>query len=223
MVPSNNNDDNNEIVRNHKRESCKSKRIPCFFIKMLVILAVVNPISMSSAAFITPKTKTLIHRPSVLYNQDGDTATATKTSPKPCSYRYSENSRWMKRVELKDLKVGQQLKGIKLNQDLLNGKTGPKVFFECGVGRIDANQNWQIVNGMCRLGTRFKPKASVIRKRISKLKKQAQMLEPIDLYVSKIRLDNQQLEVSLSPPSTHNQEDDSAEKDQTTTATVTAT
>ena len=32
----------------------------------------------------------------------------------------------MRRVELKDLKVGQQLKGMKSNQDLLNGKNGPK-------------------------------------------------------------------------------------------------
>ena len=77
---------------------------------------------------------------------------------------------------------------------------------------------WQIVNGMCRLGSRYHPKASVIRKRVMKLKKQSQLSETdpsmfIDLYVSKIRLDNQQLEVSLSPPSpSSSSEDDNNEE-----------
>lgn len=97
------------------------------------------------------------------------------------------------------MKVGQVLQGTKLKKnDILNGKTGPKVFFECGVGRIDPNGNWRIVNGMVRLGTRFSPKPSVIRKRVDKLNKSSDR-ELIELYVHKIRSDCAQLELRLQP------------------------
>lgn len=76
--------------------------------------------------------------------------------------------------------------------DLLDGKTGPKVFFECGVGRLDRHGRWHIVNGLLRLGKRG-AKKSVTRKRVDRLTGRV-----VDLYVSKIRHDNGAFEVSTS-------------------------
>lgn len=106
-------------------------------------------------------------------------------------------------MQLNELKVGQLLQGVLLkNNHLLNGTTGPKVFFECGVGRINPKNKWNMVNGMCRLGSsRKRMKASVLKKRIQRLTRQSTAPTTIQLYVSNIRLDNQQFEVSLSPPS----------------------
>jgi ribosomal protein S1 len=67
-----------------------------------------------------------------------------------------------------------------------------KVFFECGVGRINKEGDWKIVNGMLRLGSRG-GKKSVIAKRVAKLKKQ-----PIDLFVSRVDLDRARLELCNS-------------------------
>lgn len=63
------------------------------------------------------------------------------------------------------------------------------VFFECGIGRIDAKGKWQMVSAMLRFQTKYK-KISVIRKRAAKLSG-----KPVELYVHKIRLDNGKLEV----------------------------
>jgi len=63
------------------------------------------------------------------------------------------------------------------------------VFFECGVGRIDANGKWHMVSAMLRFQTKY-TKISVIRKRTAKFSE-----KQVELYVHKIRLDNGQLEV----------------------------
>ena len=94
---------------------------------------------------------------------------------------------------MKSLEVGQELIGKRIGKaDLLNGKTGPKIFFECGVGRIDARGDWQMVSGMLRLGKLF-AKPSVIRKKVARLAD-----KEVSLYVHRIRLETGQLEVVTS-------------------------
>lgn len=100
---------------------------------------------------------------------------------------------WKQRVRLEDLKVGQKLIGQKISKaDLLQAKTGPKIFYECGVGRIDAKNNWQMVSGMLRVAKSF-DKPSVVRKKVARLSG-----KPVELFVHKISLDNCRLEVKLS-------------------------
>ena len=90
------------------------------------------------------------------------------TEKKPCFWRPKpRGSRWKERINIKDLKVGQKLAGSVVNE-LLEGKTGPKVYFECGVGRTDKKGEWNIVHGMLRLD---RSKTSVARKRAARLKK----------------------------------------------------
>jgi hypothetical protein len=42
-----------------------------------------------------------------------------------------KNTRWQERIHLDELQVGQELYGHVI-QELLEGKTGPKLFFDCG-------------------------------------------------------------------------------------------
>ena len=87
---------------------------------------------------------------------------------------------WRPRIDIEDLKVGRRLFATKLDNsyDLLDGKTGPKLFYECGVGRYtfpqDENGNrtqiMRHVNGMLRFG-KPKMKASVVRKKRDRLVK----------------------------------------------------
>jgi predicted RNA-binding protein with RPS1 domain len=109
----------------------------------------------------------------------------------PCYYKIGE--KWKQRITIDELKVGQKLVGERIgNADLLAAKTGPKVFFECGVGRIDAKGKWQMVSGMLRVAKNFsKPK--VVKKKIKKLSGQT-----VELYVQKIRLSEGKLEVCTS-------------------------
>lgn len=67
-------------------------------------------------------------------------------------------------------------------------------FLECGVGERNSKGKWSIVNGMVRLGQKGM-KLSVARKKI------LQKLPPnmlIEVYVSKIKLDERTLEVCLN-------------------------
>ena len=115
---------------------------------------------------------------------------ASKDEPKLCYYKQASSGRWKQRVELKTLEVGQEIVGERITKaDLLTAKTGPKIFFECGVGRIDAKGNWQMVSGMMRLGKRFM-KPSVVRKKVARLSG-----KPVSLYVHKVRLGTGELEV----------------------------
>lgn len=100
---------------------------------------------------------------------------------------------WKQRVQLQDLEAGEKLIGQKIsNADLLRGKTGPKIFYDCGIGRIDSKGNWQMVSGMLRVAKSF-DKASVVRKKVARLSG-----KPVELYVHRISLDNGRLEVKLS-------------------------
>jgi predicted RNA-binding protein with RPS1 domain len=85
--------------------------------------------------------------------------------------------------------VGQKLKGTVV-QELLDGKTGPKLFLEVGAGRTDSRGKWTIVFGMARLS---RGKDSVIRKRASRLRTK----ESIDVWVSRVQKDCGRLEVCL--------------------------
>lgn len=103
----------------------------------------------------------------------------TDRTLQPCYYRTSATEdKWRKRIEFKNLKVGQELKGIVV-QDLLGAKKGPKLFLDCGVCR-PRHKNWSIVNGMLRLSS-YK-KDSVLRKKAARLKKKS----GLTVYVSRI-------------------------------------
>jgi predicted RNA-binding protein with RPS1 domain len=122
--------------------------------------------------------------------------------PPPCFYKSASTGSWKERINLSDLRLGDELVDCVVVQELFDGKSGPKVFCDCGVGRFapgrggaggDENEQggWKIVNAMLRLDR----KESAARKRAARLKKRRHFTA----YVSRIRLDNQRLEVSLSP------------------------
>jgi predicted RNA-binding protein with RPS1 domain len=94
---------------------------------------------------------------------------------------------WKERVLLEDLKVGQEISGHVV-QEYLEAKTGPKLYFECGVGRKDRNGDWSIVNGMLRLD---RGKASVARKRAERFRKK----DRVQLFVSRVQKECGRLEV----------------------------
>ncbi|KAL7530804.1 hypothetical protein ACHAWF_003517 [Thalassiosira exigua] len=116
-----------------------------------------------------------------------------RTSSGECYYRRIDGS-WKPRKDINSLFIGERLFATRLPEsDIVNGKTGPKVFFECGVGRKTGKGKWKIVNGMARLGRRgMKP--SVVRKKIMKMPHDSL----IEVYVSRIRLEQGKFEVCLS-------------------------
>jgi len=106
-------------------------------------------------------------------------------------------SSYLPRVSLASLRVGDRLRSVRLDKkyDLLSGRTGPKIFFDCGVCRTDADGRAQIVHGMMRLGGRDGG--------ISRAKKIARLFMPgreLDLYVTAARVAEGALEVSSSAP-----------------------
>lgn len=118
-------------------------------------------------------------------------AETTSENPPPCFYKSPSTGTWKKRVKLSDLKVGDELVDCQIVQELYEGTTGPKVFCDCGVARFITSKNkWAIVNAMLRLDR----KESVARKRATRLRKK----KSFSAFVSRIRLDNQQLEVCLA-------------------------
>jgi predicted RNA-binding protein with RPS1 domain len=126
----------------------------------------------------------------------------SEEKPPPCFFKSLSTGSWKERMNLNDLRLGDELVDCVVVQELFDGKSGPKVFCDCGVGRYvpgrpgaggdDSQQGgWKIVNAMLRLDR----KESVARKKSARLKKQ----KHFPAYVSRIRLGNQRLEVSLSP------------------------
>eukprot|EP00545_Synedropsis_sp_CCMP1620_P012258 CAMPEP_0119007944 /NCGR_PEP_ID=MMETSP1176-20130426/3351_1 /TAXON_ID=265551 /ORGANISM="Synedropsis recta cf, Strain CCMP1620" /LENGTH=361 /DNA_ID=CAMNT_0006960181 /DNA_START=137 /DNA_END=1222 /DNA_ORIENTATION=- len=111
----------------------------------------------------------------------------TITAPKTCFWKSPIGS-WEQRISFETLEVGQELRGV-VFQELLDGKTGPKVFLDCGVGRIDANGDWQIVTGMHRIRDR---KKSVIGKKVSRLRTKQGGAQ---LWVSRVYAPSYQFEV----------------------------
>lgn len=97
-----------------------------------------------------------------------------------------EESKWEERIKVEDLYLGQKLSGHVV-EDLLDGKTGPKLFFECGVGRF-SNSKWSIVHGMLRL-PRSKPTVAIKRAARIRRKKACQ------LFVSRVQLECNRFEV----------------------------
>jgi predicted RNA-binding protein with RPS1 domain len=103
----------------------------------------------------------------------------------------AKGSWWEERIPLGGLKVGQQLSGHVV-QEHLEGKTGAKLFLECGVGRINGKGESIMVFGMLRMG---RSKLSVIKKRAMRLQKKDQ----IDLFVTRVQQDCGRFEVCLTP------------------------
>ena len=122
-----------------------------------------------------------------------DSVSSNKSESGECYYRRIDGP-WRPRRELHSLFIGERLFATRLPScDLLEGKTGPKVFLECGVGRKSKGGKWNIVNGMLRIGKRgMKP--SVARKKVKK--RMSDSL--VEVYVSKLWLDHGGFEVCLS-------------------------
>lgn len=128
--------------------------------------------------------------------------TTNATDCRPCYYISpalgNNKNPWVPRMELSELEIGQELHATVV-QELLEAKTGPKVFCEVGVGRYRSRyaqqpgKDWKIVNAMLRLGPPGK-KGSVARKRASRLRKKTYF----SVYVSRIRPANAALEVCLT-------------------------
>jgi predicted RNA-binding protein with RPS1 domain len=87
--------------------------------------------------------------------------------------------------------VGQRLSGHVV-EEFLEARTGPKLFFECGVGQTNSKGEWRMVNGMLRLD---RSKLSVAKKRTARIRKKDQ----VDLYVSRIQAECGRLEVCADP------------------------
>ncbi|VEU36450.1 unnamed protein product [Pseudo-nitzschia multistriata] len=107
---------------------------------------------------------------------------------KPCFWKpKGPRSWWVERVKLENLEIGQELSGHVVQYNL-EAKTGPKLYFECGIGRTDKNGDWSIVNGMLRLD---KGKPSVARKRAARFRQKDQ----VQLFVSRVQKGCGRLEV----------------------------
>lgn len=109
--------------------------------------------------------------------------------PKPCFWRLPSGA-WEQRINFDDLEVGQKLLGVVV-QERLDAKTGPKVWLDCGVGRIDRGGagEWHIVTGMNRIRDR---KESVMIKKVARLRKK---LDGVDVWVSRKYPENGMFEV----------------------------
>lgn len=156
--------------------------------------------SLSSATQYSNNYRRIIHIQNSSNDVAEDTASASTTTTqerRPCFYRSpAHKNRWQPRLELSELEIGQELKAVVV-QELLQGKTGPKLFCEVGVGRYNPQRparvgDWQIVTAMLRLPDR---KVSVARKRAARLRKK----DCFAVYVSRIRTANGALEVCLTP------------------------
>ncbi|OEU18885.1 hypothetical protein FRACYDRAFT_237168 [Fragilariopsis cylindrus CCMP1102] len=124
-------------------------------------------------------------------NNNNNNNNNDESSPKKCFWKPSRSNTkwWQERKLLEELKVGQELSGCYLVEDLLTGTTGPKLYFECGVGKINPKSgNWSICNGMLRLS---REKISVSRKRTARFRKK----NNITLYVSRIQKECGRFEV----------------------------
>ena len=112
---------------------------------------------------------------------------------RPCFFK-SASGKWKERIELGDLTLGQELTDCHVVQELLDAKTGPKLFCDCGVGRTRDGQQWKIVTAVLRLD-QDRRKLSVARKRAARLKGRP----AFSGFVTRIRPDNDQFEICLSP------------------------
>ena len=122
-----------------------------------------------------------------------DSVSSNKSESGECYYRRIDGP-WRPRRELHSLFIGERLFATRLPScDLLEGKTGPKVFLECGVGRKSKGGKWNIVNGMLRIPGKRGMKTSVARKKAKKISDSL-----VEVYVSKLRLDHGSFEVCLS-------------------------
>lgn len=158
---------------------------------MLILVFILSFLS-TSKAFAPFQIQTSFRWQRSFLHSVSSTSTTTDegtTAIKPCSYK-DIDGKWKQRILWDDLQIGQKLNGF-ICSKLLDGKTGPKLFFECGLGRLDGKGNWQMVSGMLRLGYKY-TKPSVIRKKVSKLSGKS-----IDLYVHRIFKDDCRLEVKL--------------------------
>lgn len=157
--------------------------------QLLVLLLSVTSVEWGSSAFLLNSSR----RRLVVPKATSDTSAETAEERRHCVYRSPVTHKWTPRIELSELTVGQALEGAMIVQDKLDGRTGPKVWVDCGVGRHkSSNNSWKIQTAMLRLGGP-NMKVSVASKKAARLRKK----QPFTVFVSRIRLDNDQLEVTL--------------------------
>jgi predicted RNA-binding protein with RPS1 domain len=193
--------------RQRRRRSVDRFQVTLLFV--LVGAAIFSPCWSFQCRLLFPLHRTVVPKqtaPVLLSQTTGDELTTTISSndhpnskinndnqpKKACWKPKGKNTRWQERIHLNDLQVGQELYGHVV-QDLLEGKTGPKLFFDCGVGRTDPQGNWNMVNGMLRLPR--SNKVSVTQKRASKYRSR----DRVPLYVFRIQKGCGRLEVCLNP------------------------
>lgn len=149
-----------------------------------------QPSPFNSQPKIAPKIETVllstkdINEETVIKDEKSNN---TNNTAARSSFWKPKASWWKERVLLEDLEIGQELSGHVV-QEYLEAKTGPKLYFECGVGRTDQFGNWSIVNGMLRLD---RGKASVARKRAARFRKK----DDVQLFVSRVQKECGRLEV----------------------------
>jgi len=172
-----------------------SKSISCSSTRQRTIFFSYHSIEAIKPLFSTIKdTEESIIEEELITNNDNDNIEQESKFPtRICYWKLkAPKSKWHERILLEDLKIGQELSGY-LVQELLNGRTGPKLFFECGIGRTNPKSgDWSIVNGMLRLK---RSKISVTRKRAANFRKKTRVI----LYVSRIQKECGQLEVCSKP------------------------
>mmetsp|Transcript_32 Transcript_32/g.47 ORF Transcript_32/g.47 Transcript_32/m.47 type:complete len:393 (+) Transcript_32:115-1293(+) len=110
---------------------------------------------------------------------------------KPCYWRSPESGRWEERVRFEDLKVGQPLVGVVV-QEKLNARTGAKVWLDCGVCSMNKENEFIMVNGMYRIRDR---KTSVVKKKATRLRKKK---SGMPVWVSRVFSENKQFEVVVN-------------------------
>lgn len=136
--------------------------------------------------------------------------------PRPCYYEQDGQYRLLRR-QLQDLGIGQRLKGTVVSDQVLQGKTGPKVFLEVGVGRCRVHSHtgkttWSIVYGMLRLGGP-NMKDSIGRKKAAKLRSKT-LQQAVAVFVTRLDPASSRLEVSLEQPPEEEEDTDTVKNKQ---------
>lgn len=107
---------------------------------------------------------------------------------KSCVWKSPESGRWEERELFENLKVGQPLLGVVV-QEKLDARTGAKVWLDCGVCSMNKHNKFRIVNGLHRIRDK---KTSVVKKKATRLRKKK---AGMPVWVSRVFPDNMQFEI----------------------------
>ena len=91
--------------------------------------------SSSSEDTATTTTTTATATPTTAPNSSEEAKLSSEISRRDCYYRSpAHGNHWKPRIEINELEIGQELQATVV-QELLQAKTGPKLFCEVGIGR----------------------------------------------------------------------------------------